>query len=61
MLTGFKTIILNALIAGSVPITEALLSANWVELVGPTAAMVIVAALNLGARMLTKTAIMQSE
>jgi hypothetical protein len=61
MLKGFRTIIVNALLAGSVPVLDSLASVNWVELLGPTGAMVAVAAINIVMRMITTTPVGQSE
>ena len=57
---GFRTILLNAAIAGSVPAIDSLTGADWVEVVGPQYAMVIVALLNIGARLITNTAVFKS-
>lgn len=58
---GYRTIIVNALLAGSVPALESLASVNWVELLGPTGAMVAVAVVNTVMRIITTTPIGQSK
>ena len=61
MLKGYRTIILNALIAGSVPALNSLMSVDWVAALGPTWAMVAVAGLNVVMRFVTTTPVGAAE
>lgn len=61
MLKGYRTILLNALIAGSVPALQYLASVDWVSTLGPTWSMVAVAAINVVMRFVTTTPVGQAE
>lgn len=54
---GFRTVIINVLIVMITAGLQHLAGINWIELVGPTLAAVIVAAVNIALRAVTTTAI----
>ena len=58
---GFRTIIINVLIAMLGAALPILANVDWTEFVSPTIALVIVAAINVGLRIITTTPIGQSE
>jgi len=58
---GFRTLLVNLLLAISGPVGDTLMSYNWVEVVGPTWAVLVVALINGGLRAITSTPIFQSK
>ena len=57
---GWKTVLFNALIAGSIPALQSMLDFNWVEAVGPTWSVVAVAAVNFALRFVTDSPVFKS-
>lgn len=56
-MTGYKTLIWNALLVALGAVVPYLASVQWTDYVNPTAAVVIVAVINVALRMVTTTAI----
>ena len=57
MLTGWKTVLFNIGVAISIPALNVLVGVNWVDLVGPTYAVAVVAAVNIALRYVTNSPI----
>ena len=55
MMTGWKTILFNGLVIAATGALTALAGYNWVEAVGPSWAVVIVAGVNFALRFVTTT------
>jgi hypothetical protein len=54
---GWRTIGINAILAGSVSSLEFLLEVDWTSIVDPSIAIVIIAIVNLGLRLVTTSAV----
>lgn len=57
---GMRTVAVNVGIAALTAALQELAGVNWVEAVGPVWAMAVVAAINIGMRAITTTAIGKS-
>lgn len=58
---GYRTIIVNAIIAAGTAGLTNLLDVDWVSAVGSTLAIGIVAAINMGLRWITTTPVLKAE
>jgi len=54
---GWRTLGINALLIGLVGMIEFLVKIDWSSLVDPSVAIVIIAGLNLGLRLITTSAV----
>lgn len=59
-MTGFKTLIFNGLMVVSAALLPFLAGIEWTQYVSPTIAVIVVGAINIGLRFVTKTPVGQS-